>query len=136
MPIAATVLDFFKKKHEKGTPLIKKRTFFDMSRHKKYKHTYIVLILLYFYLFTYYLIFQFFWIWLPLVGGYLHHNILTCINNILTTENAGPNNKTSPCSHPLTLYYSLILWGVISEQFFSEMNGVFFEWYHFQRKCP
>ena len=66
----------------------------------------------------------FFCIWPPLSGGYLHHNILTCNNNTLTTETASPNNKTYPYSYPLTLYYSLILWGVISEQL-SEINGFF-----------
>ena len=97
------------KKHEKSTPLIKKAHFEtcldikNMNTHLKY---YYYCILFIFLLFN----FSIFFIWPPLAGGYLHHNILTYINNILTTETAGPNNKSSPYSHPLTLYYSLILW--------------------------
>ena len=58
-----------------------------------------VLFLLYFYLFTFYLIFSIFWDVASIADGYLHHNILTCINNILTTETASPNNKNSPYSY-------------------------------------
>ena len=104
-----------------------------MSRHKKYDYTSMILFLLHFYLLTYYLIFHFFWIWPPLAGGYLHHNILTCIKNILTTVTASPNNKTAPYSHPLTLYYSLILWEVIL-LLFSEINVFFFWMLSFSRK--